>query len=83
MEESKMSDGFDSPYEKVFGWKSAAKILGRSPRYVSQYKQELMDSGIISWCYLGKPPNRIRTIGFRPYDLILWERAKRKKGEKI
>jgi len=83
MENTSMSNGIDSLYEKVFGWKSAAKILGRSPRHVSQYKQELMDCGIISWCYLGKPPNRIRTIGFRPYDLILWERAKRKKGEKI
>ena len=78
-----MADGIDSLYEKVFGWKTAGKILGRSARHVSQYKRELMDSGVISWCYLGKPPKRIRTIGFRPYDLILWERAKREKGEKI
>jgi hypothetical protein len=83
MEESEMADGIDSLYEKVFGWKTAGKILGRSARHVSQYKRELMDSGVISWCYLGKPPKRIRTIGFRPYDLILWERAKRKNGERI
>lgn len=54
----------------IIGWKPIAEMFNCSERKMRNYKQELLDSGVIFFMNLGRPPRR-RVLAF-PSRLKKW-----------